>query len=677
MSLKYFFTAVLFLLHTACAQNYQLLSPDGRLKVTITLDEGRPFYQVERSARMVIEKSRLGLLLKNKTSLAQNLEIISTETAAYDETWSQPWGEVRDIRNNYNQLRIDLASKSVDKEKIAILFRVFNDGVGFRYQVPQQAGLTDFEIIDEISEFHLTADHKAWWIEAYQDNRYEYLYQSSPLSTLDTVHTPLTMEATDGLCISIHEAALLDYPSMTLANSGNNILKADLVPWSDGVKVKTSAPMQTPWRTIQIADTPGGLITSYLILNLNEPNKLQDISWVKPGKYVGIWWEMHLATSTWGQGDQHGATTANTKRYMDFAAKHGFDGVLVEGWNLGWDGDWIRNGDKFNFTEAYDDFDINEVARYGAEKGVRLIGHNETGGAVLNYEAQLSDAFALYNSLGVRAVKTGYVNYGRGIKRLDENGKTQGEYHHGQFMVRHYNKVMEEAAKYQIMLDVHEPVKDTGLRRTYPNMMTREGARGQEFNAWSADGGNPPEHETILPFTRLLAGPMDFTPGIFDLLFEKEKPDNRVNTTLAKQLALYVVLYSPLQMAADLPQNYEKNPAPFQFILDVPADWQETKILHAAIGDYITTVRKDRNGNDWYLGSITDENSRVLAAPLAFLDAGIKYQAEIYRDAVNADWKTNPYGFEIEKQIVDSNTILELYLAPGGGTAVRFTPLIF
>lgn len=383
---------------------------------------------------------------------------------------------------------------------------------------------------------------------------------------------------------------------------------------------------------------------------------------------------MHLGTATWGSGEKHGATTENAKRYIDFAAKYGFDGVLVEGWNLGWDGDWIKNGDKFNFLTPYGDFDLNDVTRYAAEKGVRLIGHHETGGGIDNYERQMGDAFAMYERLGVKAVKTGYVRHGREIERLDENGQVQLEWHHGQYMVRHYRRAVIEAAKHHIMIDAHEPIKDTGIRRTYPNMMTREGARGQEFNAWGENHGNPPEHTTILPFTRLLAGPMDFTPGIFDLLFAEARPDNRVNTTLTKQLALYVVLYSPLHMAADLSENYEARPEPFQFIRDVPTDWEDTRVLNASIGNYLTVVRKDRNSGDWYLGSISDEEGRVLQAPLNFLTPGQTYLAEIYRDGPAGDWESNPYDVEIVKMLVDNTTGLTLRLAAGGGQAIRFTP---
>ncbi len=658
----------------AAGQSLQVSSPNGVLRVVFSLQDGAPHYSVTRFGHEMIKPSRLGLVLRNAPSFRDGLRIVASETRSVDEIWTQPWGEKKDIRDHHNELRIVLARTGAPAGKMTVVFRVFDDGVGFRYEVADQPGFSEFEIMDELTEFALTGDHTAWWIGGYWWNRYEYLYRQSPVSVIDTASTTITMQTGDGLYISIHEAALTDYASMTLARKGEHTFEADLVPWSDGVKVKTAAPMKTPWRTIQIADTPGELITSYLVLNLNEPNKLSDVTWIKPGKYVGIWWEMHLQTSTWASGDKHGATTANTKRYIDFAAKCGFDGVLVEGWNIGWDGDWVENSELFSFTKAYDDFDIEGLSKYAAKKGVRLIGHNETSGGIANYERQMKDGFDLYQRLGVRAVKTGYVSHGQNIKRIDENGVEQREWQHGQYMVRHYRKAVEEAARHQIMLDVHESIHDTGIRRTYPNMMTREGARGQEYNAWANDGGNPPDHTVVIPFTRLLASPMDFTPGIFDLLFEEARPDNRVQTTLAKQLALYVVIYSPLHMAADLPENYEARPEPFQFIIDVPTDWQDTQVLHASIGNYLTIVRKDRNSQDWYLGSVTDEAGRVLQAPVYFLQPNMKYVAEIYGDGANADWQGNPYDMEITRQLVENTGSLTLRLAPGGGQAIRFRP---
>ncbi|MBU0511271.1 MAG: glycoside hydrolase family 97 protein [Chloroflexi bacterium] len=653
-------------------------SPDGKIEVTFLLENGVPYYKIDRAEQPVILQSKLGFTFAEAAPLDQNLSIVNVETSTFDETWTQPWGEVKEIREHYNELRIELIETTPDPRKMNVVFRVFDDGVGFRYEWPEQEHLSDFEITDEETEFALAGDHQAWWIPAFWENRYEYLYRNTPISEIasdlvSAVHTPLTLQTSAGLYITIHEAALKDYSSMALAIGENYTLKCELYPWSDGSKVKASTPHQTPWRTIQIAENAGDLITSYLILNLNEPNQLEDVSWIRPGKYVGIWWGMHIGEYTWGSGPNHGATTENAKRYIDFAAENGFDGVLIEGWNQGWDGDWTAHGNKFSFTEPYPDFDLAAVAAYAAEQGVKLIGHHETGAAIQNCESQMEDAFALYQSLGVDTVKTGYVGWGQGIKRRNENGHLRGlEWHHGQFMVEHYRRVIETAAKYHIMLDVHEPIKDTGERRTYPNMMTREGARGQEYDAWSDDGGNPPEHTTILPFTRMMAGPFDMTPGTFDLMIA-EKPNNRVNTTLAKQLALYVVIYSPLHMASDLPENYEGQPA-FQFIQDVPTDWQDTQVLHAQIGDFVTIVRQEREGADWYLGSITDEEARTLDAPLSFLEPGQQYVAEIYADGAGADWESNPLSIDIRQVLVDSETVLTLQLAPGGGTAIRFRP---
>jgi alpha-glucosidase len=651
----------------------RVCSPDGRIEVVFLLDEGVPRYAVSFGGRQVIRPSRLGFGFKGTGPLDRDLRIAASRHASFDETWIQPWGEAKEIRDHHNELCVDLWENSGARRRMRLVFRVFDDGLGLCYLLPEQTHLSELEISDERTEFALAGDHQAWWIPAYGKQRYEYLYRRSPISELGVVHTPLTMETEDGLFLSIHEAALTDYASMTLALSGDTTLKSDLIPWSDGIKVRGSTPLKTPWRTIQIAESPGELITSYLALNLNEPNRLGDVSWVHPGKYVGIWWAMHIRKSTFAPGPRHGATTENAKRHIDFAAEHGFAGVLVEGWNLGWEV-FCQEMGSFSFIEPYEDFDLEEVAAYARARGVMLIGHHETGGDVAEYEQQMESSFRLYQGLGVDTVKTGYASNDPGIKRYDDSGEPAGvEWHHGQHMVRHYRRVVETAARHQIMLDVHEPVKDTGLRRTYPNMLTREGARGQEYNAWGRAGGNPPEHTTILPFTRMLAGPMDFTPGIFDLLFEDHQPANRVNTTLAKQLALYVVLYSPLQMAADLPENYEGHPA-FQFIIDVPVDWGETRVLHGQIGDYVTIVRRERDGEEWYLGSITDEEGRILEAPLDFLDAGKTYVAEIYADAEDADWKHNPLPVEISQVLVDRNTTLKLRLAPGGGQAIRLSP---
>jgi alpha-glucosidase len=651
-------------------------SPNRRNQVLFGLIDGIPYYSVNHDGFSVIMPSKMGFTFADIAPLNVGFSISEWAETSFDETWVQPWGEVKQIRNHYNELSIFLRENGFESRELMIVFRVFDDGVGFRYEFPEQPNLSNFQIMDEQTEFALEGDHQSWWIPAFQENRYEYLYNQTPISYLNRiassgVHTPLTMETKDGIFVSIHEAALKDYASMTLQASEDLVLEAVLVPWSDGVKVKGSTPLKTPWRTIQIADEPGDLITSYLILNLNDPNTLEDVSWVKPGKYLGIWWGMHLGKWTWSSGPNHGATTENAQAYLDFAAQNGFSGVLIEGWNLGWDGDWTQNGELFDFSTPYPDFDLEGLAEYAQARDVRIIGHHETGAAVNNYESQMEAAFALYQRLGINAVKTGYVGWGQGIKRYDESGRLAGlEWHHGQYMVEHYQRVIETAAQYRIMINAHEPIKDTGLRRTYPNFLTREGARGQEYNAWD---DNPPDHVTILPFTRMLAGPMDYTPGILDLDFSEYRPDNRVDHTLAKELALYVVLYSPLQMAADLIENYADNPA-FQFILDVPVDWEETRVLQAQIGDYITTVRRERDSDDWYLGAVTDENPRILDAELNFLTPGVIYVAEIYADGEDAHYLDNAYDLEIRRVWVDRNTRINLDLAPGGGQAIRFYP---
>jgi alpha-glucosidase len=659
----------------AAASGLRVASPDGSIDATVMLRDGQPIYSLSRRGEILIKPSRLGFRLADAPPLNNNFAIVSSQKRAVSEVWEQPWGEKRQVQCHFNELRIELQQQNELARQLSVVFRVFDDGLGFRYEWPKQPNLAHFEIADELTEFTFAARPMAWWIPAYEREHYEYLYRHTPVSEIPKAHTPATFEMPSGTYLSIHEAALVDFASMTLAGDGRSTLKADLVPWSDGIKVKANTPCHSPWRTIQIADDAAGLISSDLILNLNEPSELNDVSWIKPGKYVGIWWEMHLNKSSWGTGAKHGATTENAKRYIDFASENGFEGVLIEGWNKGWDGDWIKHGDKFSFTEPYPDYDLEQLAEYARKKGVRLIGHNETGGATQNYEQQLEDAFALYERLGIRAVKTGYVNFANGLPRIDNDGKIFGEWHYGQFMVRHHQRVIEAAAKHHLMLDVHEPVKPTGLRRTYPNLMSAEGARGQEYNAWSSDGGNPPDHETILPFTRLLAGPMDFTPGIFDLTYPEFRPDNRVNTTLAKQLALYVVIYSPLHMAADLPENYVAHDDAFQFIRDVPTDWEETHVLDSRIGDYVTIARRERGSDNWFLGSVTDERARTLDTLLSFLDPGRRYVAEIYRDADDAHWRTNPTAYTIEFRNVNAQTVLPLRLAAGGGQAICFKPV--
>ncbi len=573
-------------------------------------------------------------------------------------------GEFRYVEDWHNELTIHLKEKGGKNILMDIHFRVFNDGVGFRYTFPKQPELDSVVITDELTQFTFPEEHQVWWIPVHSENSYyESLYRKNLISDTDTINTPATFETAAGLYLAIHEANLTDFASMTLKKINAKQYVSQLVPWSDGVKVYAKTPFESPWRTLIIGEKPGDLVTSTLMLNLNDPCKLADVSWIEPSKYIGIWWGMHLGKYTWGQGPLHGATTENVMKYIDFASENGFDGVLAEGWNQGWDGDWSVDGTKFSFTESYPDFDRERITSYAAVKNVRLIGHNETGGAVTNYENQLEEAFAQYHHYGVNAVKTGYVN-----KYLDGT-----EWHDSQFGVRHYRKVLETAAKYHIMIDNHEPVKGTGFQRTYPNLMTQEGGRGQEYDAWSADGGNPPSHTTILPFTRMLAGPFDFTPGTFNFDYSAVK-GTRVNTTLAKQLALYVIIFSPQQMASDLPENYEGNPA-FEFIKQVPCNWSDTRVINAEIGKFVTIARKDRDSDEWYVGSITNEEARTLEMDLTFLDESRDYRAEIYADGDGADYRTHPEPVKMTTRMVDSGTRLKLELAPGGGTAIRFVPL--
>jgi alpha-glucosidase len=642
------------------SKDISLSSPDYKLQLIFSLKSGVPYYSLIKNSKHILNSSRLGYKLKDLIALDSDFIIVNKTFSHFDEKWEQPWGEVKTIRNNYSELKVFLQQRSDDRRKMNIIFRLYNDGLGFRYEFPEQENLKDFQITEEETQFSLTENDTAWWIPAYKKERYEYLFRKSKVSEIDTVHTPFTIKTNNGFYLSLHEANITDFPSTTLYCKDTTIIQCDLVPWKNGIKAYVTTPFLTPWRTIQIAEKPGDLVTNYLILNLNEPSKITDTSWIKPGKYVGIWWGMHIGKYTWASGPKHGATTKNTMRYIDFASKYGFSGVLVEGWNIGWDGDWIANGSIFNFTEAYPDYDLKKLAEYARSKNVNLIGHNETSAHIENYENQIDNAYKLYASLGIHYLKTGYVG---GILY-------NGEWHHGQYGVRHYQKTVELAAKNHIMLDIHEPIKDSGIRRTWPNLMTREGARGMEWNAWGPDGGNPPNHEPTLVFTRLLAGPMDFTPGIFDLLLPT-KPNNRVNTTLAKQLALYVVIYSPLQMAADLPENYEGKPE-FKFIIDVPCDWEDTKVINGEIGEYVTIARKDRNSADWYLGSITNEKPREFKIALDFLDPKTEYITRIYTDGKDADWNTNPFPVDITENTFTNKDSLLIRLASGGGEAVQF-----
>jgi alpha-glucosidase len=645
-----------------------LSSPDGTLAVAVTLDaDGRPGYAIARRGVPVIAESRLGFLLTDAPKLERNFRLDGSDRKSVVETWEQPWGERRFVQNRYNELRARFVEKKPLARQLTIVFRAFEDGIGFRYEFPEQANLRNVNIDDELTEFAVAEPATAWWIPAGEWNRYEYLYRRTSLAELGQAHTPLTIRTASGLHIGFHEAALVDYSSMWLRRVDGGRLKATLSPSSSGARVRRQAPFTTPWRTLQIADDAPGLYLSNLILNLNEPNRLGDVSWFKPYKYVGIWWSLHLDTESWASGPRHGATTQNARRTIDFAAANGFRGVLIEGWNRGWDGDWFADGSTFSFTEPTPDFDLEAVAAYARERGVRLVGHHETSANIAHYEPQLAAALDLYERLGIDSVKTGYVADAGGVQAMGEDGKIHFEWHDGQVMSRHHLKVVTEAAKRHIAVNPHEPIKDTGLRRTYPNWVSREGARGMEYNAWG-NPPNPPEHEANLVFTRMLAGPMDFTPGVLSLT---GRGGQRIQSTIAKQLALYVVIYSPIQMVADLPENYARYPGPFQFIRDVPTDWSETRVLNGEVGDYATLARKDRNGEDWYLGSVTDENARVIRVPLDFLDAGRSYTAEIYRDGDDANWQGRADSIVIEKRPAKRGDAWTFRLAPGGGLAIR------
>lgn len=640
--------------------SYELASPNGANKIKFELVNNAPKYAVSHGNSEVITASDMGFLLKDNENLSTDFEIKSVKNTSFDETWEQVWGEKKNIRNHYNQLVVELQQKSKNKRKLQIQFRAFDDGVAFRYVYPKQNVKDSIFIMDEKTTFNLKEDGKAWWIPANRENRDEYLFKDAPVSTLDTVLTPLTIESKNGLALSFHEANLIDFASMTLVHTKGTQLKSDLVPWADGVKVRVKDTFTSSWRTIQIGEKPADLITSYLILNLNEPNKLKNTSYFKPYKYFGIWWGMHIGKYTFWESDKQGATTKHAEEYIDFTAKEGFHHLLIEGWNKGWTPQWYENHmHMFSFTKSADNFDLEKVVEYGKKKDVALIGYHETGSNLINYLKEIDEGFALYKKLGIHSVKIGHVGSKLNMK----------QWHFGQYGVNYFRYVLEKAAEYDLAVLYHESIKDTGERRTFPNMVSREAARGQEYNAWSE--GNPPNHLTILPFTRLLSGPMDFTPGIFDVEVKQGYPGKRVHGTAAQQLALYVTIYAPIQMMADLPENYEGKPA-LQFLKDVPTDWEDTKILEGKIGEYITTVRKDRNSADWYLGTITNENARDVNVSLSFLDANATYEAQIYADAPGTDETHNPAEIAISKKTVKASDTLNLHLGGAGGTAIRF-----
>jgi alpha-glucosidase len=649
-------------------------SPDRQLVLTLqTTGEGRLAYRVERAGKPLINASRLGLLLSNAHQLDGGFKLVSQQTTEHDHTWEQPWGESRHVRDHHRELLVQLQQPDQQGRRMALRFRVFNDGLGFRYELPDQPQLPLARISAELTEFDIAEPATAWSIPAGEQLVLEYPIQRSPLAEVGLVNTPLTMRTQSGLHLALHEAALVDYSSMWLRRVQGQKLRAQLAPGATGPAVERHGAFTTPWRTLRVAATAGALYESNLELNLNEPSRLGDVSWVQPGKFAGVWWEMHLERSTWHSGARHGATTANAKRHIDFAAQHGIRGVLVEGWNVGWDGNWVGSGSAFDYLKSMPGFDLDAVTAYAKAKGVKLVGHHETGGNIARYETQMEAAYALYAQLGVDVVKSGYVTDAGTAQFASTGGATHFGFTESQQGVRHFQRAVEAAARHRIAINTHEPVKDTGLRRTWPNWVSREGARGQEFNAWG-NPVNPVGHEVDLIFTRMLSGPMDYTPGVLSLDGARGR---KLNSTQAKQLALYVALYSPVVMVPDLIEHYERWPKAFQFIKDVPTDWETTKVIHGELGEVATIARKDRRSEDWYVGAVTNGSARKLTLPLAFLDPDRRYRAEIYRDGDQADYRDDLRRFDlvVETRAVRATDALPLHLAPGGGQAIRFVAL--
>ena len=680
-----------------CANADEIKSPNGQISVNFELKEGVPTYRVDYKGKPVIKESKLGLELRDGGNLMDGFEQIKSSTSTFDETWTPVWGEVKEIRNHYNEYVSELKQPSTDRY-MNIRFRVYDDGVGFRYEFPQQQNLVYFTLKEEHTQFAMAGDHTAWWIPGDYDTQ-EYDYTQSKLSEIrnllwgavtpnssqtvfsDTgVQTALQMKTDDGLYINIHEAALVDYSCMHLnLDDKNLIFESWLTPDAEGFKGRLQAPCHSPWRTVMVSDDARNILASHLILNLNEPCKIEDTSWIKPVKYMGVWWEMITGKGSWSYTNElpsvkldncdyskltpngtHSANNENVKKYIDFAAKHGFDQVLVEGWNIGWE-DWFGNQKDyvFDFVTPYPDFDIKMLNEYAHSKGVRLMMHHETSASSRNYERHLEQAYQLMNKYGYNSVKSGYVG----------NMLPYGEHHYGQWMNNHYLYCIKEAAKHKIMVNAHEAVRPTGLCRTYPNMIGNESARGTEYQAF---GGSKPFHVTILPFTRLQGGPMDYTPGIFEMEISKLNPGNtsHVNATIANQLALYCTMYSPLQMAADVPENYERFMDAFQFIKDVAVDWDDSKYLEAEPGEYITVARKAKGTNNWFIGCVAGQNPHTSKLTLDFLDKDKKYIATIYADGEDADYKTKPQSYTIKKGIVTSKTKLTLKAVEAGGYAI-------
>ena len=663
-----YFAALLMMSVSGYSRDFKVKSPNGKIAVTFMLDErGAMQYKVDVNKSPFILPSDMGLMDKD-FNLSEGFKYVTERKGSKDEQWTMPWGENKNHRNHYNWITVSMQNHQ--DVKLDVTFRVFDDGIGFRYEYDTKAD--SLMITTEKTEFTFADNGISWSIPASFET-YELLYRTIELDKLDNANTPMTFKTDDGVYASVHEAALTDFPEMTLRSTGMRKFRTWLAPLPDGFKAKfDKGSFKTPWRTIQIADQAVGLINSSLILNLNEPCALEgDLSWIRPMKYVGIWWGMHVGIQSWVINDRHGATTENAKKYIDFAAANNIQGVLAEGWNSGWESWGGPSQIPFDYTKPYADFDIDEIMRYAKEKGVEFLGHHETGGDIINYEGQLDHAFQWTKAKGINHVKTGYAG-----------GISNGNCHHNQRMVQHYRDVVKTAAKHHVTINAHEPIKDTGIRRTYPNMMSREGARGMEWNAWSE--GNPPSHHEMLPFTRLLGGPMDYTPGTFDILLESSKnhPDrkkwngndkgnSRVNTTLAKQIANWVVIYSPVQMASDMIENYEGHPA-FQFFRDFDADCDWSRALQGEPGEFIAIVRRAKD--NFYLGATTNEQARTLTISLDFLEKGKQYEAVIYADGDDADWKTNPQSYRIEKKTVTNKDTLTICMAPGGGQAVSFIP---
>ena len=634
---------------------YEVKSPNGRVVASFMVDKGQISYFVTKDEKIVLRKSRLGLVLKDAEPLADGFSVVRAYSRSTDETWKAYWGEQHTIRNNYNETAIYLEETDKPNRLLTIRFRVFNDGIAFRYEVPAQPEMENMVVADELTEFSVDTNSRSWSIPAYQPDRYEYDYVEHPVYTLtDSVHTPITIQTPVGHYISIHEAALYNYGSMTLKLNDSS-LKSDITPLSDGMRAYVELPFSTPWRTVTIAQDVLDLTTSRMILNLNDTPR-DDFSWVEPTKFLGIWWAMYVGEWTWAPGERHGATTEHAFQYIDACKRLGIPSLLIEGWNDGWEGDWLENGVNNKFLESTPDFDMRAVADYGRQNGVEIIGHHETVGFIDNYEEQLEDAYKFLAEKGIRYVKSGYAG-----SKMTINGHR--EYHHSQLGVLHYQRALELAAKYHIMLDVHEPIKGTGIERTWPNLMTREGARGQEYEG----GALVPSHACFIPYTRLLSGGMDYTPGIFDVTnFSK-----RIASTITRQLAYYVTIYSSMQMAADRPQIYDAHPDLFQFIRDVPTRFERTIPLLGEVGKSYVVARQDWESTNWYIGGVTNEEGRKVELYLDFLDPDVNYVATVYRDSEDAHYRDHQLGYVIEEKILRRGDKLEIYMAPGGGFAMK------